>query len=81
MTIYDAIGLLAPMFFVTAYAMTALGKWDGTMARLHWCNLIGAVTMLISLMHAWNLPMVVMEACWGSVAAYGLFKAFRFKKA
>jgi|GEM_PF-3471095 len=80
MSLYDAIGLLAPVFFMIAYAMTAIGKWDGSMARLHLCNLIGAGTMLISLFHAWNLPMVVMEICWGSVAIYGLARCFRAKR-
>ncbi len=79
MTLYDAIGLLAPIFFLLAYAMTALGKWDATMARLHWCNLIGAVAILISLTHAWNLPMFVMEVCWSSIAIYGLIKIFKNK--
>jgi hypothetical protein len=77
MSIYDIIGLCAPLFFVTAYMMTAVGKWDATMGRLHWCNLIGAVAILISLIHAWNLPMFVMEVCWGSIAVYGLWKCYR----
>lgn len=77
MTLYDAIGLLAPVFFMLAYIMTAIGKWDGNMARLHGCNLAGAVAMMISLFHAWNLPMVVMEICWGAVAFYGLVKCLR----
>lgn len=81
MSLYDAIGLLAPVFFMVAYAMTAIGKWDGSMARLHACNLIGAGTMLISLFHAWNLPMVVMEVCWGSVAIYGLIKSLKLIRA
>lgn len=77
LTLYDYIGFTAPVFFTLAYLMTAMGKWNGQMARLHWCNLIGALAMLISLMHAWNLPMVVMEICWGSVAVAGLIKTLR----
>lgn len=79
MTMYDAIGLLAPIFFMVAYAMTAVGKWDATMIRLHLCNLIGAVAILISLTHAWNLPMFVMEICWSAIAAWGLIKIIKIK--
>ena len=79
MTIYDIIGLLAPAFFMTAYAMTAMGKWDATMIKLHLCNLIGAIAILISLIHAWNLPMFVMEICWGGIAIWGLIKILKIK--
>ncbi|MBN8544336.1 MAG: hypothetical protein J0M34_08750 [Alphaproteobacteria bacterium] len=80
MSIYDIIGISAPLFFVTAYMMTAIGKWDGSMARLHWCNLIGALAILVSLTHAWNLPMFVMEVCWSSIAIYGLWRCYMIRQ-
>ena len=77
---YNAIGLLGPLLFTTAYAMTSIGKWDGTMLRLHLCNLVGAVAMLISLSHDWNLPIFLLEICWGVIAAYGLMKAIKYAR-
>ena len=78
--IYNAIGLVGPLLFTTAYAMTSLGKWDGTMLRLHLCNLVGAVAMLISLSHDWNLPIFLLEICWGAVAAYGCVNAIMLSR-
>jgi hypothetical protein len=77
---YNAIGLMGPLLFTTAYAMTSIGKWDGTMVRLHLCNLVGAVAMLISLSHDWNLPIFLLEICWGAVAAYGCIKAITLSR-
>ena len=77
MTLYDAIGLTAPAMFLYAYFMVSTGRWTSAMPRFHLLNLLGAVTMLISLLHSWNLPMFVLECCWGSISVYGLIKAPR----
>jgi len=37
-------------------------------------NLVGAILIIISLVHDFNLPAFVLESVWGLISAYGLAK-------
>ena len=71
----DAIGLVAPVLFLFAYAMISLGKWKPEMLRFQLFNLIGAILILVSLTEHWNLPVFILETCWGLISVYGVVKA------
>lgn len=75
--IYNAIGLLGPLFFTVAFAMVSLGKWHGKQLRFHLFNLLGAVAILISISHDWNFPIFVLEVFWAAISLYGMWKARR----
>lgn len=75
--LHTVAGFLAIGLFVFAYAMVNLGRWNEREFRFHLPNFIGAVLMIFSLAHDWNLPVFVLEACWGSIAAYGMWRAVR----
>lgn len=77
LSVYQVIGLLAPVMFLYAYAMVSLGRWQSTELRFHLLNLLGAVFILISLIEQWNLPVCFLEVCWGSISLYGIWKARR----
>ena len=81
MTIYDAIGLTAPAMFLYAYLMVSIGKWTSKMARFHLLNLLGAITMLVSLSYNFNLPTTILEVIWGAISIYGMVKAAKLKRA
>lgn len=72
---FNAVGLAGPILFLIAYLMLSLGIWTGATRMVHVLNLGGAVALLISLIHAWNLPMFVMEICWAAVSLYGMWRA------
>ncbi len=78
-TFYDLIGLTAPAMFLFAYLMVSIGKWTSNMLRFHLLNLLGAIAMLISLSHNWNLPTAVLECFWGVISVYGMVKAIKHK--
>lgn len=72
---FNGVGLLGPVCFMTAFLMVSVGKWNGTQARFHVFNLLGALAILISLHHDWNLPVFLLEVVWSLIAVYGLHKA------
>jgi len=80
MNLYDAIGLTAPAMFVYAYAMVSLGRWHGGMMRFHVLNLLGALAILFSLTQSFNLPVLVLECCWGLISLYGMVRALKKMK-
>lgn len=71
------IGLLAPVLFLVAYAMISLGKWSAEMLRFHVLNLLGAIALLLSLTEQWNLPVCILETCWGAISVYGIIKVLK----
>jgi hypothetical protein len=80
MNLFDAIGLTAPVMFLYAYAMVSLGRWHGGMVRFHVLNLLGALAILLSLTKDFNLPVLILEICWGTISIYGIVKALRRKQ-
>lgn len=74
------IGLTAPVLFLIGYAMISLGKWSADMLRFHIVNLLGAVALLISLTEQWNLPVCILETCWGMISIYGIVKTLKQRK-
>ena len=49
-------------------------RWHASDARFHGCNLAGALMVLLSLIDHWNLPVFILELCWGAISIYGLLR-------
>lgn len=75
----DAIGSSAFVFFLGAYAMVSLGRWQAESLRFQAMNLMGVIAILISLSKDFNLPIFVLEICWGAISLYGIWKALRMR--
>ena len=73
------VGLTAPVLFLVAYAMISLGRWKPEMLRFQVMNLLGALAILASLITHWNLPVFILETCWGLISLYGIIKALRLR--
>ena len=68
------VGFAGMIMIVSAYGyLTA--KDAPNPFILHGTNLVGAVLLAISLLVHTNLPSLVLEAIWISVAVWGLTKA------
>lgn len=76
----DIIGLVGSALFVAAFAYA---NWAGELNKLAFnaVNLLGAVLLLISLSVTFNLAAFVLEACWAVIALFGLWQAWRSKRA
>jgi hypothetical protein len=77
MTASELIGLAAPILFLYAYAMITLGRWNPESMRYQVLNFVGAIAILISLIDHWNLPVFILEICWGAISVYGIFRALK----
>lgn len=77
MTLSEIIGLMAPVLFLYAYGMITLGKWSSESLRYQVLNFLGAIAILISLIDHWNLPVFILELCWGAISVYGMVKIVR----
>lgn len=76
----DAVGLLGSTLFVIAFLYanraTVLDKrWFNAL------NLVGAILLLWSLWHRFNLAAFVLEVVWAGIALVGLVAALRRPKA
>ena len=75
MSLTDAAGLAGVLVILIAYAGAALGKLDPQRPISLLCNLIGAATILWSLLTAdFNLSATAMEGSWALVSAVGLVR-------
>ncbi|MFM9891102.1 MAG: hypothetical protein ACKVOE_10795 [Rickettsiales bacterium] len=78
-TAITILGLSAPPIFLYAYLMVSLGRWPSTAIKFHMLNLLGGLFILLSLTRQWNLSVCILEICWCSISAYGIWKATRNK--
>jgi hypothetical protein len=74
--VYDALGLIGAALFVVAFAGMQLEKLDPHKPPALLMNLGGAVLILISLLHDFNLGSFVLETVWGLIALFGLVRYF-----
>lgn len=74
---YDLIGLIGVGLIILLYALLQLEKIDPKRVAYSLGNLVGAIMILISLTHHFNLPSVVIECFWIAISLYGLIKAIR----
>lgn len=75
MSTSEIIGLSAPILFLYAYGMITLGRWNADSLRYQVLNLLGVIAILVSLIDQWNLPVFILEICWGAISVYGIRKA------
>ncbi|MBL8657544.1 MAG: hypothetical protein JNJ92_09335 [Altererythrobacter sp.] len=74
--VYDAVGLAGSTLFVIAFLYanraTVLDK-----RLFNALNLVGAMLLLWSLWHRFNLAAFVLEIVWAAIALVGLIAALR----
>lgn len=72
---FNGIGFVGLGLFLWAYGMINLGLWNASDWRTHAPNLAGALCMIVSLLHHWNLPTFILEVFWAGISIYGLWRA------
>ena len=74
---YTACGIAGAGCYIAAYFATLQGWLNAGGWRFPAINLLGAGLVLISLVDAWNLPSVILEAFWALISVYGLVRRRR----
>jgi hypothetical protein len=70
----DSAGLAGVVIILAAYAGAQMRRLDPVKAPSLAMNLIGALLILLSLIHAFNLAAFLMEAAWALGAALALIR-------
>ena len=70
----DVVGLIGVGMMLAAYALGAAGRLRADAWPALAVNLTGALMVLWSLLHAFNLSAFLMESAWALVALFGLIK-------
>ena len=74
------VGFVGTACIIGAYAYLTY-KDEPNPFILHGTNLTGAALLTVSLLVHTNWPSLVLEGFWAAIAIWGLWKAFRSRKA
>ncbi len=74
MSLSDIAGVVGAFLMLGAFGAASLGKLDPARAPALLMNLTGALLVLYSLSHDFNLSAVILETAWALVAVVGLVR-------
>ena len=77
MSWFDAVGMVGVVAILAAYALLQAGRLRAEDPRHPALNGIGALLVLVSLVHDFNLSAAVVEGAWLLISAYGLARSLR----
>ena len=72
--LYDILGLTGAALFLAAFGGVQLEKLNPHRPPALLMNLTGAILILVSLAHDFNLAAFFLESVWGLISIYGLIK-------
>ncbi|MEM7727671.1 MAG: hypothetical protein AAF311_00180 [Pseudomonadota bacterium] len=81
MTLPDMIGLSGVACVLFAYWALQTERLKAEDWRFSAVNAMGAVLILVSLHHTFNLASFVIEVVWLAISLFGLWKAWRRRTA
>ncbi|NBO18419.1 MAG: hypothetical protein EBV03_04175 [Proteobacteria bacterium] len=70
----DIIGNVGVVCFLAAFFMLQKGRLRHDDMPYLVLNLAGAVLLMASLLVHWNLSAFLLEAAWGCISMYGIYK-------
>jgi hypothetical protein len=70
----SVVGHVGVVCFLAAYLLLQKGTLKPDSYPYLLLNLAGALLLVLSLLWNWNLPAFLLEAIWGAISAYGLYK-------
>lgn len=79
--LFNLIGLSGMALFLGAFLLLQQEKLRADDYPYLLMNLAGAVLIMASLVHDWNLPAFLLEVAWGAISLYGLIKRLRKDRA
>ncbi len=76
MTFPDLVGTIGVIIIIIVYFLLQIGRMraDGFLFSL--INALGALMIIYSLMHKWNLASFLMEGTWFIISLFGVVKFF-----
>ena len=77
LTHYDILGIIGVVIILFAYLALQIERLSAQDWRYSALNGVGALLILISLIHSFNLPSFIIEIAWLAISLFGLFRAFQ----
>jgi hypothetical protein len=74
------VGIVGVGCIIAAYFLLQYGRLQSSDLRYPLTNLIGSILILLSLIHAWNLPSFIIEICWIMISLFGILKIVRSRQ-
>lgn len=75
--IYNSIGIIGVILILIAYVMLQSGSLQSNRPAYPLLNFFGALGIMVSLIHAWNLASFIIEVCWMCISIFGLWRIYR----
>ena len=70
--IHNIVGLVGVSLLLIMYILVQRGKVSVFDVVVPGTNFVGAILILISLWHSWNLASVVIEVMWLCISGWGI---------
>ncbi len=77
---YDAVGILGVSFVLGTYLALQMRKLAVDAPAYSTINACGAVFILVSLYHNFNLSSFIIEFAWLMISIFGMVQAFRARR-
>ena len=81
MEFHDILGTTGVGFIVVMYVMLQTERIDPRRMAFSIFNAVGSILILISLAYEFNFSAVLIEGVWLIVSIYGLWRAWRKRRA
>lgn len=78
--VFDVIGLIGVSGILMAYFLLQTERWNSDQIRYSATNLVGALLILVSLTHTFNLASFVIELAWIGISLFGIVKIWRGRR-
>jgi hypothetical protein len=74
---HDFVGNLGVLLVLGTYLLVQLDRLDIRRPVYSICNALGAILIIVSLLHDFNLSSFVIEIVWLAISLLGLFRWWR----
>ena len=74
---HDLVGNIGVLLVLGTYLLVQMGRMDIRKPVYSGANALGAVLIIVSLLHDFNLSSFVIEIAWLSISLYGLARWWR----
>lgn len=75
--LFDLVGNIGVAMVIAGYFLLQLGIWRSRQMAYLVCNLVGALLVLVSLGHAFNLSAAIIQLFWIGISVFGIARNLR----
>lgn len=77
MFLYTMIGWLGAIIFIAAYFLLSMKFISADKPLYHFLNAAGGICLVINALHLSDLPNVVVNTVWTTIAFFAVYRIYR----